>query len=63
MGRPTIYEERVSMSLRVPKATQERIHAAAAERGVSANWLILHLVEHGLDRLVPVDELVVVNDG
>jgi predicted DNA-binding protein len=63
MARPTIYADRVTTNLRIPKDMHERLHAAAKERGVSVNWLMLHLVEHGLDRLVPVDELVVVRDG
>ena len=59
MSRPKSYESpRVTTALRLPVPLHERIKAAAAERDVSANWLMERLLADGVDRLIPVAEMV-----
>ncbi|MCU1426777.1 MAG: hypothetical protein JWL83_777 [Actinomycetia bacterium] len=59
MGRPRVHqEERVTTAVRVPKTLHDRVRAAADERQVGVNLLVVRALEEYLDRLVPVDELV-----
>ncbi len=64
MSRPIEYGDRVTTNVRLPVEMHSRLHEEAKAREVSVNWLILRLLDHGLDRLVPADEIVVVRpDG
>jgi predicted HicB family RNase H-like nuclease len=64
MGRPRVHEEeRVATAVRVPKTLHDRARAAAQERQVGVNFLVVRALEEYLDRLVPVDELVRTRDG
>lgn len=42
--------------LRLPHELHARVRAAAEERDVSINWLVVKAVEDFLPRLIPVDE-------
>ena len=44
--------------VRLPASLHERLHAAAGERGVSANELVTRAVAHYLDRLPPLEALL-----
>lgn len=58
MSRPRTYDDdRINTAVRIPRDLHEQLHTAAAERGVSANWLILRAIEDFIPRLIPVDEL------
>jgi predicted transcriptional regulator len=50
-------EERVTTAFRLPKELHARLHEAAAERDLSANYLAVKALEDFLERLVPADEL------
>jgi hypothetical protein len=64
MGRPRVHdEERVATAVRVPKTLHDRVRAAAQERQVGVNFLVVRALEEYLDRLVPVDELVRTRDN
>jgi predicted HicB family RNase H-like nuclease len=59
VGRPRVHqEERVTTAVRVPKTLHDRVRAAADERHVGVNLLVVRALEEYLDRLVPVDELI-----
>lgn len=59
MARPrTCQEDRVATAVRLPVSVHERLHAAAADRDVSANLLVTRAVTEYLERLVPVDAAV-----
>jgi predicted HicB family RNase H-like nuclease len=63
MGRPRVHtEDRVTTAVRVPKTLHDRVRAAAHERQVGVNFLVVRALEEYLDRLVPVDELVRTRD-
>lgn len=51
---------KASASISVSIEAHERIRAAAAERGLSVQYLATRAVEDYLDRLIPVAELVLV---
>ena len=56
MSRPKVNSEpRVNTAVRLPVGLHERIKAAADERDVSANWLIVRLLTVGMDRLPSLD--------
>ncbi len=57
MGRPRIYDRRVSSGYRIAPELHERLLAAAAERDLSVNVLITKAIEDYLPRLLPVDEI------
>lgn len=58
LGRPKVYDtERVSTALRIPVDLHGAIKAAADERDVSANWLMVRLLADGMDRLAPLAAL------
>lgn len=64
MARPKTHKQpRVSTGIRLDRDLYDDIHAAAEEREVSVNWLMCRLLREGIDRLVPVDELVLRRDG
>lgn len=52
-----------SFNIRVPKALHAELAAAAEARGVSVNYLSKRAIRDFLDRLVPVDEIVLTRDG
>ena len=57
MGRPQTYKApRISTNIRLSYELHERLMAEAAERDLSANYLICRAIEEFLDRLIPVDE-------
>lgn len=51
MSRPQTYGARVSSAIRLEPDLHARLHAAAIERDVSANWLITRAIEQLLDRI------------
>ena len=58
-GRPREYEEpRVTKAVRISPELDERLKAAARERGVSVNLLMSAALEDYLDRLLPVDQVL-----
>ncbi len=57
-GRPSL-GPRVSTAIRFPVALHDRLEEAAQDRDLSVNWLVVRAVEHYLDRLRPVDEMLV----
>jgi predicted HicB family RNase H-like nuclease len=63
VGRPRVHdEERVTTAVRVPRGLHDRVRAAADERQVAVNLLVVKALEDYLDRLVPVDEVVRTRD-
>lgn len=50
--------ERHNTAIRFPLDLHERLTKAAADRGVSMNWLVNKAVADFLDRLIPVEEMV-----
>jgi hypothetical protein len=60
MGAPRADDgrARVQTSLRLAPDVLDRLQTAADERGIGRNLLIEWLLADGLDRLIPVDELV-----
>lgn len=55
--RHVMTTERRARQVRLDPDVDARLEEAAAERMVSASWLVNRLVRDGLERLVPVDEL------
>lgn len=51
MSRPQTYGSRVTSAIRLEPDLHARLHAAADERDVSANWLITRAIEQLLDRI------------
>lgn len=62
MSRPREYDKRLSTAIRFDPETHARLTAAARERDLSINWLVERAVRHYLDRLVPVDEMVLIRE-
>jgi predicted HicB family RNase H-like nuclease len=56
-------EDRVTTAVRVPKTLHERVRAAADERQVGFNLIVVRALEDYLERLVPVDEVVRTRDA
>lgn len=48
---------RTSTSIRFPPELHEKLAAAAEERDLSLNFLVVRAVDEFLDRLIPVDEI------
>lgn len=48
---------RTSTAIRLPDDIHDLLVAAAHERMVSANWLVIKALEDFLPRLIPADEL------
>lgn len=58
MARPKVHhEDRVTTAIRLPRELHEKLHEAAADRDLSANFLAVKAIEDFLDRLVPAEEL------
>lgn len=58
MARPKVHhEDRVTTAFRLPKDLHARLHDAATDRDLSANFLAVKALEEFLDNLVPADEL------
>lgn len=51
---------RTATAIRLPSQLHAELVAAAEERMVSANWLVIKALEHFLPRLIPADELELV---
>jgi hypothetical protein len=57
MARPKQYdEERIATAVRLPASLHRELHAAAIDRDVSANLLIVRAVRRYLEQLRPVEE-------
>ena len=56
-GAPRRYDRRTTTAIRLPDDLHDRLVAAAAERDVSANFLVNKAVAQFLDRLIPIDEM------
>jgi hypothetical protein len=57
MGRPRIYEEpRVATAIRLPASLRDELQAAAVERDVSVNFLVIRAVRDYLRRLPSVGD-------
>ena len=54
---------RRSIQIRMPVDLHKRLAAAAAERGVSANYLANRAVQSFIDRLIPPDEMTWTRDA
>lgn len=57
-GRTRTHEPRVTTALRLTPELHQRLHAAARDRGISANDLAVLALRDYLRRLIPLDELV-----
>lgn len=49
--------KRLTTGIRFPEQVHERLKAAADERDLSINYLVVKAVEEFLDNLIPVEEL------
>ena len=58
VGRPRRNDSRTGTGVRFPDELHARLVAAAAERDLSVNWLVCRAVEQFLDRLLPLDQIV-----
>ena len=56
-------EERIATAVRLPRSLHEQLHAAADERQVAANLLVVKALETFLAQLTPVDELALVREA
>jgi hypothetical protein len=59
VNRSRAVGDRGELRLIVPKSLIEALRAAADERVLSLNLLVEKLLEDGLARLVPIDELLI----
>jgi predicted HicB family RNase H-like nuclease len=58
-GRPREYDEhRVTKAVRISRELDDRLKAAARERGVSVNLLMNAALDDYLGRLVPLEHLL-----
>ena len=62
MSRPCEHDGRTSTGIRFPPELHARLSTAAAERDLSVNWLVVRAVEYFLDRLLPVDKIVLTRE-
>jgi predicted HicB family RNase H-like nuclease len=62
LGRSGDRHARIATCARLPKDVHEALRIAAEDRGVSMNWLICRAVAEYLDRLVPVEEMLLTRD-
>jgi len=53
---------RVTTGMRFPPELHARLVQAAAERDVSIGWLVNRACEHFLDRLLPVEEILLARE-
>jgi microcystin degradation protein MlrC len=64
VARPRLHtEERIATAVRLPRSLHEQLHAAADERQVAANLLVVKALETFLAQLTPVDELALVREA
>lgn len=56
-GEPQAGDDRKNTSVRFPTDLHERLTAAAKERELSVNFIVVRAVEDFLDRLIPVEEI------
>jgi len=64
MTRPKTYAEaRVATAVRLPASVHHRLQAAARDRDVSANLLVIRAVTEFLDRLPSAAEAIAQPDG
>ncbi len=60
MARPRTHPtKRITTAVRLPEDLHRQLREAADEREVSVNLIVQRAVTDYLDRLIPVDELVV----
>jgi hypothetical protein len=58
MGRPRVHDEdRVTTAVRLPPDLHRQLRAAADERQVAVNLLVIKALQDYLPRLTPVDQL------
>jgi predicted HicB family RNase H-like nuclease len=58
MVRPKVHHDpRVTTAVRLPEELHERLRKAAADRDLSANYLVVKALEEFLNNLVPAEEL------
>jgi predicted HicB family RNase H-like nuclease len=58
MARPKVYEEkRVPTAVRIPESLHRQLQAAADEREISVNFLIVRAIKKHLEQLPPLDEV------
>lgn len=62
MARPREHDKRVTINVRMPPELHARLRAAADDREVGVNLLAVHALEHYLEQLRPVDEVLVTRD-
>jgi predicted HicB family RNase H-like nuclease len=55
--------KRISVHLRLSPELYKKLLASADERDISINLLSIKAIEFYLDRLIPIDELVVKGDN
>jgi hypothetical protein len=59
MARPRTYEEkRIATAVRLPESIHHRLHQAALDRDISANWLVTRAIAEFLDRLPTADAIL-----
>jgi len=64
MGRPRVHdEERITTAFRLPPDLHRQLRAAADERQVAANLLVVKALEDYLPRLPPIDAVVTPVEG
>ena len=57
MPRKTDDKGRIHLTIRISPELHERVKQAADDRLVSTNLLLTKLIEDGMERLIPVDEI------
>lgn len=58
MSRPkTMPDGRICTNVRLPKELHAAILQAASDRDVSADWIMTRLLDEGMKRLIPADEI------
>lgn len=63
VGRPrTEPKDRIATAIRFAPDLHERLLLAADERDLSVNWLVNRAVADFLDRLLPLDQIVLTRD-
>jgi hypothetical protein len=58
MARPKLYEEkRIPTAVRIPESLHRQLQAAAEEREISVNLIIVRAIKKHLEQLPSVDEI------
>lgn len=55
--RSTRPKAKLATAIRFPEEVHERLRAAADERDLSLNYMVVKAVEDFLERLIPADQL------